>query len=708
MEDDSEIDVLGDFSLGSLLTDHIGLCDQDDGRSFDYPSDSSNWFLDGSSSVWDDQLPTEQNQCHNFINTEEITDVHGWTDKEKELLGRGMELFGKNWVNLSQYIGTKGPTQVRSYAKKRKLGLQVKDNVEPMPSDELLSSSNDNEIPCSIEEVIMTVSTAQPTVASKKFSRGKANKRPESKVLRKKSKLQEKKSAQDANQNPIQASDSECGSSKNVVLVQNDEDDSYVDVEDDVLTTALQPESSIDRKAKRGNRSKTVQFVNVRSSNSKPKGDRYTLNNEQRLEMIRSLPKPTHSKVIDPEIVLKEEEILFPEFFGAGRNRAALLQRYLKIRSHVVSLWNVQKPKYVKKSLVRQGLRTVSDVNVLNRIHAYLEQKGIINFDCEECRYNASDVEVKTIDLLSAKKFEGEDWYNPIRRRKKEDPIAGDGKNYTFAHEDNGSVRLAHISSELTRQQEKDHKIKNKAITFVHCKQFETPPYDVQLDLQCLLVADIHGHASVEREVMGLLGGRFDDDNRKLYVAACVPCFVLSSTNFHCDMCPVSQCQAKETLEALGLDVVGWYHTHPHSLPEPSPQDLTSQGQFQTHFDRSSAPFIGLILPPYTHYQPKIFVLFEEQPFELHYDVSCNVIDTEGMREQMRSALTKVAEVTPFDKEVPKKSKTYLQTCMDHFSKMLSSISALGETDSSALLTTIKDVLTYSEDVAVFDIEVLD
>lgn len=39
---------------------------------------------------------------------------------------------------------------------------------------------------------------------------------------------------------------------------------------------------------------------------------------------------------------------------------------------------------------------------------------------------------------------------------------------------------------------------------------------------------------------------------------------------------------------------------------------------------------------------------------------------------------------------------------------MLSSISALGETDSSALLTTIKDVLTYSEDVAVFDIEVLD
>lgn len=68
---------------------------------------------------------------------------------------------------------------------------------------------------------------------------------------------------------------------------------------------------------------------------------------------------------------------------------------------------------------------------------------------------------------------------------------------------------------------------------------------------------------------------------------------------------PVSQCQAKETLEALGLDVVGWYHTHPHSLPEPSPQDLTSQGQFQTHFDRSSAPFIGLILPPYTHYQPK-------------------------------------------------------------------------------------------------------
>ncbi|CAA9995394.1 unnamed protein product [Nesidiocoris tenuis] len=234
---------------------------------------------------------------------------------------------------------------------------------------------------------------------------------------------------------------------------------------------------------------KTVQFVNVRSSNSKPKGDRYTLNNEQRLEMIRSLPKPTHSKVIDPEIVLKEEEILFPEFFGAGRNRAALLQRYLKVNFNIRSRVSIQKGIHVKPPCCRDLIDT-------------------------ELTYQIEKINFQ------------------------EDPIAGDGKNYTFAHEDNGSVRLAHISSELTRQQEKDHKIKNKAITFVHCKQFETPPYDVQLDLQCLLVADIHGHASVEREVMGLLGGRFDDDNRKLYVAACVPCFVLSSTNFHCDMCP--------------------------------------------------------------------------------------------------------------------------------------------------------------------------
>lgn len=104
--------------------------------------------------------------------------------------------------------------------------------------------------------------------------------------------------------------------------------------------------------------SKTVQFVNVRSSNSKPKGDRYTLNNEQRLEMIRSLPKPTHSKVIDPEIVLKEEEILFPEFFGAGRNRAALLQRYLKVNFKIRSRVSIQKGIHVKPPCCRDCIDT--------------------------------------------------------------------------------------------------------------------------------------------------------------------------------------------------------------------------------------------------------------------------------------------------------------------------------------------------------------
>lgn len=58
--------------------------------------------------------------------------------------------------------------------------------------------------------------------------------------------------------------------------------------------------------------------------------------------------------------------------------------------------------------------------------------------------------------------------------------------------------------------------------------------------------------------------------------------------------------EAKEALEAKDCQVVGWYHSHPTFVPNPSLRDLETQNNFQTIFSNDSKqPFVALILSPY-------------------------------------------------------------------------------------------------------------
>jgi len=62
----------------------------------------------------------------------------------------------------------------------------------------------------------------------------------------------------------------------------------------------------------------------------------------------------------------------------------------------------------------------------------------------------------------------------------------------------------------------------------------------------------------------------------------------------------VSQTEASERLHDEGLEVVGWYHSHPTFLPNPSLQDLDTQSHMQRWFAKTaSAPLVGFILSPY-------------------------------------------------------------------------------------------------------------
>ncbi|KAI4828763.1 hypothetical protein KUCAC02_022839 [Chaenocephalus aceratus] len=119
-------------------------------------------------------------------------------------------------------------------------------------------------------------------------------------------------------------------------------------------------------------------------------------------------------------------------------------------------------------------------------------------------------------------------------------------------------------------------------------------PFQVIVCAETLLIMDMHAHVS-RGEVIGLLGGLFNEEDRVLKICAAEPCNSVS-TGLQCEMDPVSQTQACDVLSNLGFSVVGWYHSHPTFHPNPSVRDITTQDQFQSYFSRGGAPFIGMIV----------------------------------------------------------------------------------------------------------------
>jgi len=71
-------------------------------------------------------------------------------------------------------------------------------------------------------------------------------------------------------------------------------------------------------------------------------------------------------------------------------------------------------------------------------------------------------------------------------------------------------------------------------------------------------------------------------------------------TNFYLlSLSKVSQADASERLAKSGYQVVGWYHSHPTFVPNPSLRDLETQAKYQELFAEGNKPFLALILNPY-------------------------------------------------------------------------------------------------------------
>jgi len=125
-------------------------------------------------------------------------------------------------------------------------------------------------------------------------------------------------------------------------------------------------------------------------------------------------------------------------------------------------------------------------------------------------------------------------------------------------------------------------------------------PFQVIVAPQVLITMDFHAHMSVA-EVIGLLGGRFDAELRKLHVLSIFPCKSIG-TRKECEMDPISEMEAVQQFAALDLQPVGWYHSHPTFEPSPSCRDIETQTMYQTLFtcpNDNTEPFLGFIISPF-------------------------------------------------------------------------------------------------------------
>ena len=135
------------------------------------------------------------------------------------------------------------------------------------------------------------------------------------------------------------------------------------------------------------------------------------------------------------------------------------------------------------------------------------------------------------------------------------------------------------------------------------CGQVATEaPFTVMISVEVLTIIDIHAHC-VSNEVIGLLGGRYCPVFKQLHVLIAEPCKSISAstTDLQCEMDPVSQTEAAGKIFSSNNFVIGWYHSHPTFVPNPSLRDLETQGNYQEMFrQESNLPFIAIILSPYS------------------------------------------------------------------------------------------------------------
>ncbi|CAO0789748.1 unnamed protein product [Mucor circinelloides] len=352
-------------------------------------------------------------------------------------------------------------------------------------------------------------------------------------------------------------------------------------------------------------------------------------------EMTNDTQAPTAPPTINqsngiqfsPFEISDEEMAHNPEWFKQKYSKTP--DRYLKIRNHMLACWKLVKPKYLTKTSARKGLKDCGDVNAIGRVHEYLESIGAINVDCvtsaprpprrvpRELNGHGDEEEEQQQLLFDAMEDASGNvvGYDGPRKRK----VRNETGEWVDPKELEG--RVIEHGQVIVRLDSKPKRVVKRLshhyyggddfgrgydpfrlVPTEHYTEDNPAPFELEISSDCLLVMDFHSHLA-HTEIIGLLGGNFitRGESKILQVTVVFPC-QSTSTGIQCEMDPASEMQARELFAEKGLNVVGWYHSHPTFEPHPSIRDIENQTSYQTLFREEKTgdePFIGVIVTPY-------------------------------------------------------------------------------------------------------------
>ncbi|KAK7074992.1 Myb-like, SWIRM and MPN domains 1 [Halocaridina rubra] len=391
-----------------------------------------------------------------------------------------------------------------------------------------------------------------------------------------------------------------------VHLIKDEQDDSDVDIdvsdEEQLMIVDKVPSENASFAMSEGNSDEGFETKDHVNNSIRAKN----LSHECRKQLTFTFPPPTTERELDLETVTEEERKVHFEYFDGKGVKTP--ERYIRIRNYFLSSWKQTKPKYLRKTNARAGLKHCGDVNSVGKIFDYLEKIGAINFGCSESNYTAPLVvgvkhkEKVSLTCKPVVKVDRSDMTRQKQKKKWEFPLS-EGGGLTISHDESGAVIDAcHIPEAPRNRGGPGGRGGSKLEQFklVRCLEHDpdTPaPFSVIMHAHALITLDLHSHTSLA-EVMGLLGGYYDPATSVLYITVAVPTKAVSS-GVECDMCPLSQSAACTAIHGGGVQVVGWYHSHPTFPPNPSIQDIDSQSQMQQWFARQESPFLGVIVSPF-------------------------------------------------------------------------------------------------------------
>ncbi|XP_058437488.1 deubiquitinase MYSM1 isoform X2 [Marmota monax] len=578
-----------------------------------------------------------------------------WTIEEKELFEQGLAKFGRRWTKIAKLIGSRSVLQVKSYARQ-----YFKNKVKWSPEKETPNQKSSSDHQVKNEDKGTKAWTPS-------CLRGRADPNLNAVKIEKLSDDEEVDITDEVDEWASQTSHKNCSSgllldipnskthessqeirSQEILFCRSSRE--YLqNIKQDEMKTLSSSEITSWTKKQSNNENDSAEVNDQKCNKLIKNGDKQGGNgiddsrqcpspepceiqkdfsdNEMlfhsSFQMVEEsheeeeLKPPEQEVEIDRNIIQEEEKQAIPEFFE-GR-QAKTPERYLKIRNYILDQWEICKPKYLNKTSVRPGLKNCGDVNCIGRIHTYLELIGAINFGCEQAVYNrpqpVDKVRIRDRkDAVEAYQLAQRLQSMRTRRRRVRDPWG----NWCDAKDLEGQT-FEHLSAEelaKRREEERGKPVKPSKVSrptkssfdpfqLIPCNFFseeKQEPFQVKVASEALLIMDLHAHVSMA-EVIGLLGGRYSEVNKIVEVCAAEPCNSLS-TGLQCEMDPVSQTQASETLAVRGYSVIGWYHSHPAFDPNPSLRDIDTQAKYQSYFSRGGAKFIGMIVSPYNRNNP--------------------------------------------------------------------------------------------------------